>query len=519
MVHGNRHSNVLLQLLQLLQKRRICWWFYCWMVGFSCLIFGFLMNVQEYLQIMDDPFQQSIKSMKSMTWNAVSGNDNGNDNDDSAHRTQKLLFHLMLHDEEEEKQSSAEASEEGEAKKPVRQVDSKSLQQLAEDLWNKIRRLYYYHVDDTESQKNQTTEEPSYGGFPDGPVILGMERCAEFRRQWGSNGEIAVAGLFNTGTNALTKNIKLNLRMPGNNRTFYWFDEVYSQGIWPQAPWWKHNPNISDPSYGRRSDWKTHASVLPIVVVRDFYFWRKGTCASTYRLDWSNPNNDDDDDHHHVHEQRQCPVFSQRTATLERDGAAWAGKNHPQSSTIVEMTPVTFHLTDRFLRNRGQILNYTSLVQVWNSFYQQYIDATFPRLIIRFEDTLFHLPEILHAIQQCAGAQWKPLEDFSQDEQQNSMVFPEEEEEEEHESAPGPDNINAKRRIYVHHKPSKNHGSKQTNLLKSIQKSADASSRFFEMNALEQDYTRRTLDPTLMQLFHYTHPNNKSTTATMNTTT
>jgi hypothetical protein len=43
-------------------------------------------------------------------------------------------------------------------------------------------------------------------------------------------------------------------------------------------------------------------------------------------------------------------------------------------------------------------------------------------------------------------------------------------------------------------------------LATTIQKNADPTSRLFQMNELERDYTRQTLNPALMKLFHYTHP-------------
>lgn len=44
------------------------------------------------------------------------------------------------------------------------------------------------------------------------------------------------------------------------------------------------------------------------------------------------------------------------------------------------------------------------MVDVWNQFYGSFEDADFPVLVVRFEDTLFYLPEIIEAIQVCLGA-------------------------------------------------------------------------------------------------------------------
>jgi hypothetical protein len=44
---------------------------------------------------------------------------------------------------------------------------------------------------------------------------------------------------------------------------------------------------------------------------------------------------------------------------------------------------------------------YDSLADMWTEFYKQYRDADFPRLIIRFEDLLFHRELVMTQIAQC----------------------------------------------------------------------------------------------------------------------
>lgn len=49
-------------------------------------------------------------------------------------------------------------------------------------------------------------------------------------------------------------------------------------------------------------------------------------------------------------------------------------------------------------------VNYTSLAHFWTDWYQQYLDADYPRLLVRFEDLQFHAKEMIDKICQCAGA-------------------------------------------------------------------------------------------------------------------
>jgi hypothetical protein len=50
---------------------------------------------------------------------------------------------------------------------------------------------------------------------------------------------------------------------------------------------------------------------------------------------------------------------------------------------------------------------YDSLADMWSDYYQQYLNADFPRIIVRYEDFLFHREAVLEQIAQCittAGA-------------------------------------------------------------------------------------------------------------------
>lgn len=47
--------------------------------------------------------------------------------------------------------------------------------------------------------------------------------------------------------------------------------------------------------------------------------------------------------------------------------------------------------------------NYGSLVELWNDWNKAYVQATFPRLLIRYEDMLWHGEKVLELIAECAG--------------------------------------------------------------------------------------------------------------------
>jgi hypothetical protein len=58
------------------------------------------------------------------------------------------------------------------------------------------------------------------------------------------------------------------------------------------------------------------------------------------------------------------------------------------------------------MRNRT-FVSYTSLIDFWNTWYGEWHDAEFPRLMIRFEDLLFHAEETITKICECGGGQMK----------------------------------------------------------------------------------------------------------------
>jgi hypothetical protein len=47
---------------------------------------------------------------------------------------------------------------------------------------------------------------------------------------------------------------------------------------------------------------------------------------------------------------------------------------------------------------------FDSLADYWGQWYKEYLEADYPRLIVRFEDIQFHAKELIEVICQCAGA-------------------------------------------------------------------------------------------------------------------
>jgi len=62
-----------------------------------------------------------------------------------------------------------------------------------------------------------------------------------------------------------------------------------------------------------------------------------------------------------------------------------------------DSVPVNVHYSEE------NITHHTSLVGLWNDWYGQWMDVPFPRLIVRFEDLLFHAEAVVGQVCTCGG--------------------------------------------------------------------------------------------------------------------
>lgn len=98
------------------------------------------------------------------------------------------------------------------------------------------------------------------------PVIHGLETCAPFRQQVPVTKRfVGVAGQMNVGTNALAKLFRSNLEITEN--------EMYRGVLWT-VPWYKHGWVSLRNKYKYRLP-DEHENVMPVVVIRDPYFWMR----------------------------------------------------------------------------------------------------------------------------------------------------------------------------------------------------------------------------------------------------
>jgi hypothetical protein len=114
-------------------------------------------------------------------------------------------------------------------------------------------------------------------------------------------------------------------------------------------------------------------------------------------------------------------------------------------------------------------LHFDSLIHFYSDYYNEYLRADYPRLLVRFEDMLMNAPAVLARIAECTG----------------------------HTLAP---------KFVWQTQSSKTHGS-GTTFLEAIWKSSDRIGRVRSLTPADLQYAHRNFDEHLLELFHYHLPN------------
>jgi hypothetical protein len=212
--------------------------------------------------------------------------------------------------------------------------------------------------------------------FGDKPRVIGLDQCASFQQanpdlqgRW-----LAVAGLFNSGTNLLYTSMRDHCNMrPATNTTSQQPQAPYSDGIAWQVSWGKHNP-----AHDRQNFTTPHGAgistsqQLPIVMVRHPYAWLESMCHESYDAKFLTP----------------------------------IGKHCPDVLTHIPNTRRGISVKVPF---GSGVEYYDSVAHLYQKWYREYLyyNATttpaFPRLIVRLEDLIYRRQATLQQVCECAG--------------------------------------------------------------------------------------------------------------------
>ncbi|CAM9298465.1 unnamed protein product [Chrysoparadoxa australica] len=204
---------------------------------------------------------------------------------------------------------------------------------------------------------------------------LGLETCEAFRGFASYNPYykfLGVSGMYNSGTNLLEKLLVLNCRSASPDENM--FVKLIPWGKHIPVSWRKWFFAIPDPPTSYTPQWETYwrPFPLPIVMIKDPLSWMASMCRARYDV-WFGPRDQEDPTH--------CPRL------VGPDGNAVPAR-------------VAYEIP---WRRQNNIVVYDSLLEIWNTWYEEWLDIKFPRLMVRFEDLLFHQEEIVKEVCECSG--------------------------------------------------------------------------------------------------------------------
>jgi hypothetical protein len=300
-------------------------------------------------------------------------------------------------------------------------------------------------IDDLETSEILTLPtwkevESLYGSEP---VIIGLEEsCKAFRSKVPLPKQrfLGISGTFNSGSTAFGISLQANCRFTSHSQNKSNDVISDSNGMLDQVPWAKHKMATEKYNHTIHNGIpKEH--VLPIVLVRDPYYWMQSMCKQGYGARWD-----------HISD-KHCPNLvpndfdRNRFKRLEDSESVmvWMGKN-------AKVGP-----------------SWPSLVHYWNAWYQSYIRADFPRLMIRFEDTLFHGRQVMKQVCECGGGEL----------------------------------VSADRHVYLLDEAKWQHKHAQNNMISAMIKYGTDIGRYRNMTNADLDFAQKHLDPTLLDLFGY----------------
>ena len=324
------------------------------------------------------------------------------------------------------------------------------------------------HIDDEDDLDQETIDllptwtqiKNNYGSKP---IIRGLERCEEFRdlvepttRYFG------IAGTFNTGTNLIADLMKFNCEITERMEVY----GIESRGVRWQVPWGKHMMaryrSSNHTTFTDKDVPKEHT--LPLVAIRDPYSWMQSMCRHKYAANWP-------------HDKMHCPNLIATKEDIKKSPMLQKMYNHHfrEDKDVEKLVPIKINYS------KVLSLNHSSFGHWYSEWYNDYLKADFPRLMVRFEDLLFFGKDVTRAVCKCGGG------------------------------IPRKDNGRSGDFTHVAESAKKGktaHGSmkERTNLVGALIKYGSGEHRTDSMTKDDLIAARRHFDPQLMEAFGYRHP-------------
>ena len=268
--------------------------------------------------------------------------------------------------------------------------------------------------------------------YGDHPIIYGLERCESFTSSIDpSVSFFGIAGTFNSGTNLLAEILIQNCQITKRMEKF----GTEQKGMRWQVPWGKHTPVEFRDAHVTTTDKDVPLeNSFPMIAIRDPYRWLMSMCRHKYTVNW-------------FHNKTACPnLYSEQL-----------GKINPVKVRYAAMRDSKPHLP-----------------AIYNDFYNSYLTAEFPRVLVRFEDLLFFGKNVTQTLCKCGGG-------------------------------------DPRRSHFRHVSESAKlgtaaHGADKTSLLQAIIRYGKGDDRTVGMTQKDLQLAKELFDPKLLEMFRYTHP-------------
>jgi hypothetical protein len=275
--------------------------------------------------------------------------------------------------------------------------------------------------------KQLPTEDDFKAMYGSKPKIIGLDTCEDFRKHVSPlDAVVGPSGAYNTGTNLLShlliKHCVVQERAEKYDQSEKKIELEDDEpvvvgartGMFNDVPWDKHGPASwrEDESYkpdnfqvNRVFPKLKNKNVFPIVMVKDPYSWMGSVSRHPYNAQWlrspySEINLNPDYDEYDVLHDLTDPDRKVRKRRPSPGMTLNTPKKRKRKKTIGLI--IEYHPSNERWR---KTVEYENFVDMWHTYYSEYLNATFPRLIVRYEDLLLHSNEVIPQICECVGGQ------------------------------------------------------------------------------------------------------------------
>lgn len=206
-------------------------------------------------------------------------------------------------------------------------------------------------------------------------------------------------------------------------------------------------------------------NVLPLVSIRDPYSWMQSMCRHSYAAYWPHTKIG------------HCPNLIATEEDIRHFPALrqMYGASGTNATATEKLIPVNVAY------NKPLWHNHSSFAHWYSEWYQDYLKADIPRIVVRFEDLLFYGSEVARTMCECGGG------------------------------VPVPDNGRSGEFVHISESAKTGmqaHGplKERTNLVGALIKYGSFEHRADKMTREDLIAARKYLDPEIMEVFGYDHP-------------